>query len=174
MNRSDLDVTALLAAQHGRIRALFHEAMEAEPSQRVGSVGVLRRYLALHEAAERVALHEVSRSRRLASADESAQRVVEENEMATGFEHLAGFSPQDPFFVHQLGLLEEAAGFHAEDEESKELPGFLATAPRSDVERLATTLARVDAAFDAGETKGDQAGTFAEQVAAAEELLRAG
>ncbi len=174
MNQSELDVTALIAAQHGRIRALFHTAMEAEPADRTASVDALRRYLALHEAAERVALHGVSRSRGLSSADEAARRVIEEDEMSTGFDHLAGFSPDDPFFVHQLGLLEEAVGFHAEDEESKELPAFLATAPSGDIDRLARMLARVDTTFRPDGPGAAAGSTMAEQVAAAENLLREG
>ena len=164
------DVRSALAAQHARIAALFERVQAAEGAARPPLLADLTRYLALHEAAEQVALHGASIREGLDSTPLARQRMREEEDAAAIIARLQELDPASTHFDVQLGLLAEGIGFHAREEEEKELPAFLAAADPVGRRRLTAVLARVEAAY-ADEQAMPRRGSFRQELAAARDAF---
>ncbi len=167
---TDPHVRSALAAQHARIAALFELVKGADGDTRRRRLADLTRYLALHEAAEQVALHGASVREALPSTELARKRMAEEENAAHILARLEELDPGSTQFDVQLGLLEEGVSFHAREEEEKELPAFLAAADAAGHGRLMALLDRVEAAY-ADRVAMPDAGTFRQQLAAAHEAF---
>ena len=100
-------LTMTVGAQHATIRALFAEVTDG--GQRRERFAELARYLAIHEAAEQTFLGRGH------------------SEQAAMVSRLEQIGPDDPYFLIQLGLLEETAEEHARHAEKNELPALEAS-----------------------------------------------
>ena len=164
---------ALLAVQHARVRAMFQDATTAEGVERSIAFDRLARYLAIHEAAEQVALHGQGVRLLGEHAAVSQARLTEEREASAMVERLFSLDPEDFAFGVQLGLLEEAVVRHAQAEESVELPAVLIAMDADDIRAAEATLSLVDDVFDQDPDEGPVSPrlTFAEQHRAAVALF---
>jgi hypothetical protein len=113
-----------IAGQHASVRRLFAEATDASTDVRGARFADLARYLAIHEAAEQTFLHRLDAEQDAAAEAGGVvqQRLDEEQEASTLVVRLEQLGPDDPAFLTQLGLLEEAVEQHAAREERDELP----------------------------------------------------
>lgn len=96
-----------IAGQHSRLRALFAEATGADDEERGVRFADLARYLAIHDAATQTYLPHPEGDPSAASSMVSRLETI---------------GPGDPYFLIQLGLLEESVEERARRLERDELP----------------------------------------------------
>lgn len=141
---STKDVIDLVKEQHAHIRALF-EHVETAPTNAVKQVAFeeLRRYLAVHEAAEELVTHPSARVGE--GGDEVVDGRLEEEDRAK--EMLARLDDMDVAeedFDILLVELRQAVLAHAEAEETRELPLLRSQCTEKDLLRMARALEAVE------------------------------
>lgn len=115
------DIVRLLLEQHARIRTLFADLRDAGGREEVADIfAELRMLLVVHETAEQIVVHPVSKE--LAGADVTRARIDEEAEATKLLAELEKLDPMTPEFEADLGRLEAAVDQHAEAEEHEEFP----------------------------------------------------
>ena len=167
------DLAGLLAAQHGHVRRLFHDATSSTGIDRATAFDRLARFLAIHEAAEQVALHGPGVHRLGVDAALAQSRITEEQGASAQVERLFDLDPDDSSFGIQLGLLEEAVVKHATAEETEELPRLLTTMDADGIRKAEIALSGVEEVFEQDGDEGPvpSGSPFAEQHRAAVALF---
>lgn len=128
-----------LKAEHEHLWQLISAVRHATPEGRNTALQRLLRYLAVHEAAEEVAIHNAwvddSTRERLDEEREAAEIIerlvrtvdrVEHPDVPAEQAEAEGFTPIDDEFLVSLDQLERSLRDHADAEENEELP-ILAT-----------------------------------------------
>jgi hypothetical protein len=117
------ELRSALNAEHEHVWELVSSVRHAMPEERDACLQRLVRYLAVHEAAEQVVIHNAWVD------DTTRERIDEEREAADIVDRLVRAAelppPEDPFddeFLVILDQLERALRDHAEAEENEELP----------------------------------------------------
>ena len=136
------EIRSALNAEHQHLWALIASLRHASVDERDPPLQRLLRYLAVHEAAEEVAIHNSW------VTDSTRERLDEEREAAEIVERLArlgdadavtdeadpiGATPSDDEFLVALDQLERSLRDHAEAEENEELPILAAELPKEQV-----------------------------------------
>jgi hypothetical protein len=116
-----LDVVQLLERQHAHIRALFATVDSAGPESRQAAFEELRRFLAVHEAAEELVTHPRARVAEGGNAVVD-QRLEEETAAKKMLAELDGMKVTDERFESLFAELRGAVLAHAEAEEREEFP----------------------------------------------------
>ncbi len=142
MGTTKLDVVDLLIEQHTHIRELFTELGLAEtPTARKDKFEELRRFLAVHEAAEELVTHPVAR---LADGNDVVDaRLEEETGAKKLLAKLDGMDTEDSKWRDLVEELQTAVLAHAEAEERDEFPLLRAEMDPQVRERMATALTAV-------------------------------
>ena len=139
------EIRSALIAEHQHLWGLIGSLRHASVDERELPLQGLLRYLAVHEAAEEVAIHNAW------VTDSTRERLDEEREAAEIVERLArlgeahsvmsmtpqadpvGAPPSDDEFLVALDQLERSLRDHAEAEENEELPILAAELPKEQV-----------------------------------------
>ncbi|WP_137122275.1 cytochrome P450 [Segeticoccus rhizosphaerae] len=140
---SHADLVAAVTAQHGQIAQLISRTAQSEGETRREAFEALRRLMALHEAAEQATIHPLVTASNGEGSEVGQERVEEEDEASNLMERLESFDVTSYEFTIQVQLLEEAVTFHANAEETRELPR-LRDAPEADLRRAIGALSTVE------------------------------
>ena len=175
------EIRSALNAEHQHLWLLIASLRRASVDERQSSLQRLLRYLAVHEAAEEVAIHNAW------VTDSTRERLDEEREAAEIVERLArlgddpaetgeavpmGATPSDDEFLVALDQLERNLRDHAEAEENEELPILAAELPKEQVgEMLRVVLMVRELAGDAASPIAD--GSFSTMRLAAQREFKA-
>jgi hypothetical protein len=175
------EIRSALSAEHQHLWMLIASLRHASVDERRPPLQRLLRYLAVHEAAEEVAIHNAW------VTDSTRERLDEEREAAEIVERLArlsdpaeiggqaealGATPSDDEFLLALDQLERSLRDHAEAEENEELPILAAELSKEQVgEMLRVVLMVREMAGDAASPIAD--GSFATMRLAAQREFKA-
>lgn len=144
MGTTKADVVDLLVEQHTHIRELFTElGLATNPTARQEKFEELRRFLAVHEAAEELITHPVAR---LADGNDVVDaRLAEEDEGKKLLAELDGMDVDAAEWSSKMAELQTAVLQHAEAEEEEEFPLLRAQTEPETRERMARALTAVEA-----------------------------
>ena len=175
------EIRSALNAEHQHLWLLIASLRHASVEERHAPLQRLLRYLAVHEAAEEVAIHNAW------VTDSTRERLDEEREAAEIVERLArlsndpdgsgeaepvGATPSDDEFLVALDQLERSLRDHAEAEENEELPILAAELPKEQIgEMLRVVLMVREIAGDNASPVAD--GSFSTMRLAAQREFRA-
>lgn len=175
------EIRTALNAEHQHLWELIASLRHASVDERELPLQRLLRYLAVHEGAEEVAIHNAW------VTDSTRERLDEEREAAEIVERLArlshdpeatdeaepvGATPSDDEFLVALDQLERSLRDHAEAEENEELPILASELSKEQVgEMLRVVLMVREMAGDAASPIGD--GSFATMRLAAQREFKA-
>lgn len=137
---------AMVRGHHRHLRGLLGAVSSADPGEG-RSFDDLRRYLAMHEAAEQVFLHPLALLF-LPETGAVERRIGEEREIAGRMRHLEHLDAKSLDHLIQAGLLEEVVLAHNDLEESEELDLLVDVLDPELAARACAGLARVDATPD--------------------------
>lgn len=170
------EIRSALNAEHQHLWLLIASLRHASADERRLPLQRLLRYLAVHEAAEEVAIHNAwvtdSTRERLDEEREAAEIVerlarLNDHPEGTGDAQPVGATPSDDEFLVALDQLERSLRDHAEAEENEELPILAAELPQEQVgEMLRVILMVREMAGDAASPVAD--GSFATMRLAAQ------
>lgn len=133
---SHTTLVGVVVTQHRRLREMVAELARAAPEDRDVALQRLLRHLAVHLAAERVALATVGV---VGAAD-----AVEEHEIVDGAERLDDLGTGCPSFTVQLGLLAAGMVHHETRSEREVVPRFVTTHEAADLDRAEQLLLGCD------------------------------
>ncbi|MBM6398791.1 hemerythrin domain-containing protein [Phycicoccus sonneratiae] len=156
-----------LVDQHARIRDLARAAVAAPPAARADACARLARYVAVHAAAERVALNPPGHDTAGAARAEAA--------LVATIERLDDLGAHRGSSTVQLGLLADVLVRHTRAGEDEAVPRFVAARDDFDLRWAATALDAVeDLVAETGPTAEvpDAAGVRHQLRAAREAVLR--
>lgn len=114
------DVVDLLISQHVEIRGLFAEVESTIGDTRRGAFERLVRLLAVHETAEELVVHPLTRVSVDGGADVVDDRLAEERQAKEALAALEEITPDAPEFPGLLSQLRASVLEHAHNEESYE------------------------------------------------------
>ncbi|MBT9257452.1 hypothetical protein KMZ32_16470 [Phycicoccus sp. MAQZ13P-2] len=133
---SHTTLAGVVATQHRRLREMVADVARAAPGARDAALHRLLRHLAVHLAAERVAL--------AADGVAGAGDAVEEHEIVEGAERLDDLGTDCPSFAVQLGLLAAGMVHHETRSEREVVPRFVTAQEAGDLDRAEQLLLRCD------------------------------
>lgn len=116
------ELVASVTLQHGQITTTMGRLLDRQNPDTAGTFGDLKRWLAVHEAAEQAAVHPLDAA--AGQPELGAQLSQSEDEAGMLVGRLEQFAPGGADFSTQAGLLSEAVALHAEQEEHEELPAL--------------------------------------------------
>lgn len=119
------EVRAVLSAEHEHLWGLLAAVRRAANGDRRSALSRLLRYLAVHEAAEQVAMHNVwvdDSTRERLDEEREAAEIVERLVRAAETAPAPALEANDDEFLITLDQLERTLREHAEAEENEELP----------------------------------------------------
>jgi iron-sulfur cluster repair protein YtfE (RIC family) len=129
------DVVEVLLAQHGRVRELIAEVIDAQGEERRRPFDELRTLLAVHEAAEESIVHPVSHQ--TDDGEVADARIAEEHDAAKEIAHLESMDISGPEFAEAFAAFAQAVAEHAEKEESEEFPALRRDISAQDLRAMA-------------------------------------
>ena len=161
----------VLVAQHLEVRALFRAAARADVEQRDAAYAALVRYLALHVAAEWVALTPPGR----AGPVPPPGAQVERRDLTIAVQRMDDLGTGCPTFRAQLAELAAVADRHVLASETDRVPRFVATHADEDLQRAVDALQAADALAREGapDRVACEPASFEQQVRAARTELAA-
>jgi hemerythrin superfamily protein len=119
------EITALLMAQHQRVKELFADVRASSGTHRKQAFDELRALLAVHETAEEMVLRPVSRA--VAGEAVAQARNSEEKEANEVLAQLEDMDVDSPQFTDTFAQFEQAVLDHAAHEETEEFPAVRAS-----------------------------------------------
>lgn len=141
----NLDVVDLLKAQHEHIRELFTAVGQARSHDtKQAAFEELRRFLAVHEAAEELITHPTARTAEGGNVVVDA-RLEEETEAKKMLAELDGMDVEDAGFADKFAALKTAVLDHADAEEREEFPLLRADRDAKTLERMAAAVRAAEA-----------------------------
>ncbi|MFD8565550.1 hemerythrin domain-containing protein [Streptomyces sp. NPDC059639] len=139
------DVTALLKAQHERIRELFAEVVNTKGDERKSHYHDLVRLLAVHETAEEEVVHPFAR-RNIEGGEGIVKARIEEEEKAKRvLAELEDMDPDSDRFLDKIAALREDVLAHAEAEEREEFAHFDKAADQGKLKNLGRAVKAAEA-----------------------------
>ncbi|GEM_PF-932879 len=127
----------LLHSEHLEVERLLDAVTSQAGGDRAAAFGRLRRYLAVHEAAEGVGIHTFT------APPEADDRLAEEDLATRAIADLEGMDPGSDAFDEAFGHLAKDVRAHAAAEEHEEMPAVLKDTSSEQVSRAYAALAMV-------------------------------
>lgn len=119
------DVVKFLEDQHNLIKDMFDEVLSASSDDaRQEAFVELRQLLAVHEAAEEMAVHPRARDELDQGDDVVDARLEEEHDAKAHLQRLEGMDIGSSEFLDELKRFQQAVLEHAEHEEADEFPAL--------------------------------------------------
>lgn len=173
MDDAMTELRSTMVEQHAHIRAMFAGVADSAGEVRQAAFDTLRRYLAMHEAAEEECLHPLTQ-RASDGGRVAEERVAEERLVGSAITELERHAIDSAEFAVGFEHLRAAVAAHAEAEEQHELPALgSATAEELKHAQLALSLVPTLAAGDGHAIAMPTEFAFADLHAAAKAKFRA-